>query len=246
MTFGINGAELIILVVLAVLVLGPEKLPEYTRKLTEWIRNLRAMAEGAKSQFKEETGTDFDEINWRRYDPRQYDPRRIIRDALSEPVDGPDAGRAARPSGAGSTAALDDDTRESLRTDLEAARSERDALRDDLREMDPRALFFGSSRRSAEAPEGQDPRPGAEAAESVDVPVDVPVPEGAVEGTDGAEGPGGSRAAAPVPAVAATVPVASAVGSEDGPAASRPLPGTGAEPGAPAGRRATPFDPEAT
>ncbi|WMY79941.1 Sec-independent protein translocase TatB [Citricoccus sp. I39-566] len=87
MTFGINGAELIILALLAVLILGPEKLPDYTRKLMEWIRNLRRMAEGAKSQFKEETGTDFDEIDWKRYDPRQYDPRRIIKDALADPVE---------------------------------------------------------------------------------------------------------------------------------------------------------------
>ncbi|MDN5692722.1 MAG: twin-arginine translocase TatA/TatE family subunit, partial [Micrococcaceae bacterium] len=77
--FGINGSELVILVVLAIVILGPDKLPEYTRMLTEWLRTLRDKAEGAKSQFKEETGTDFDEVDWRKYDPRQYDPRRIIR-----------------------------------------------------------------------------------------------------------------------------------------------------------------------
>lgn len=87
MSIGINGGELIILIVLAILILGPEKLPEYARKLTQWIRQVRQMAEGAKSQFKEETGTDFDEIDWRKYDPRQYDPRRIIREALNEPVE---------------------------------------------------------------------------------------------------------------------------------------------------------------
>ena len=86
--FGINGSELIILVVLAIVILGPDKLPEYTRTFTEWLRTLRDKAEGAKTQFKEETGTDFDEVDWRKYDPRQYDPRRIIRDALREPVGG--------------------------------------------------------------------------------------------------------------------------------------------------------------
>lgn len=101
MTFGINGAELIILIILAVLVLGPEKLPEYTRKLTEWIRTLRRMAEGAKEQFKDETGTDFDEIDWRRYDPRQYDPRRIVREALASPAPGrrPAATASSQPAG---------------------------------------------------------------------------------------------------------------------------------------------------
>jgi sec-independent protein translocase protein TatB len=156
-TFGINGAELIILILLAVLVLGPEKLPEYTRKLTEWIRNLRRMAEGAKVQFKDETGTDFDEIDWRRYDPRQYDPRRIIREALAEPVDDPEPGRQGSGMGTGSTAArTPSDTREALRKDLDAVRTERDALREDLKDMDPRALFFGSSsaRRTSSSPTG--------------------------------------------------------------------------------------------
>lgn len=85
--FGINGGELIVLIVLALLLLGPEKIPEYLRILREWIHKARMLAEGAKEQFKEETGTDFDEVDWQKYDPRQYDPRRVIREALSEPID---------------------------------------------------------------------------------------------------------------------------------------------------------------
>ncbi|PXA80272.1 preprotein translocase subunit TatB [Auritidibacter sp. NML120779] len=85
--FGINGSELLVLVVLVLLLLGPEKIPEYTRSLRDWIRKLRQMAEGAKNSFKEETGTDFNDIDWAKYDPRQYDPRRIIREALAEPLD---------------------------------------------------------------------------------------------------------------------------------------------------------------
>ena len=85
--FGINGGELIVLIVLALLLLGPDKIPEYLRKLREWVHKARKLAEGAKEQFKEETGTDFDEVDWQKYDPRQYDPRRVIREALSEPIE---------------------------------------------------------------------------------------------------------------------------------------------------------------
>lgn len=85
--FGINGGELIVLAVLALLLLGPEKIPQYLRTLREWIRKARVFAEGAKDQFKEETGTDFDDVDWQKYDPRQYDPRRVIREALSEPIE---------------------------------------------------------------------------------------------------------------------------------------------------------------
>lgn len=85
--FGINGGELLILIVLALLLLGPEKIPEYLRTLREWVHKIRQLAEGAKAQFKEETGTDFDDVDWQKYDPRQYDPRRVIREALSEPIE---------------------------------------------------------------------------------------------------------------------------------------------------------------
>lgn len=81
---GINGYELIILVVLALVILGPERLPQYAQKLAEWVRKARGMAEDAKQQFKEETGADFEDVDWKKYDPRQYDPRRIIREALAE------------------------------------------------------------------------------------------------------------------------------------------------------------------
>src|SRR5690625_7958657 len=84
--FGINGGELIVLIVLALLLLGPEKIPEYLRKLREWVHKARKLGEGAKAQFKEETGTDFDDVDWQKYDPRQYDPRRVIREALSEQI----------------------------------------------------------------------------------------------------------------------------------------------------------------
>lgn len=81
---GINGGEFIVLIILAMVILGPERLPEYASKLAEWIRTLRGMATEAKSKIQEETGTDLDSVDWQKYDPRNYDPRRIIKEALSE------------------------------------------------------------------------------------------------------------------------------------------------------------------
>jgi sec-independent protein translocase protein TatB len=40
------------------------------------------MANGAKDRLRDEMGPDFDDVDWKRLDPRQYDPRRIIREAL--------------------------------------------------------------------------------------------------------------------------------------------------------------------
>nr|WP_208381187.1 Sec-independent protein translocase TatB [Paenarthrobacter ilicis] len=68
--------------IIGVLVIGPSRLPEYTQKLANLVKEVRRMASGAREQIKEEVGIDIDEVDWKKYDPRQYDPRRIIKDAL--------------------------------------------------------------------------------------------------------------------------------------------------------------------
>src|SRR5690606_35148275 len=97
-----------LLIVLALLLLGPDKLPEYAGKLARAVRALRDLAEGAKSQIRDEMGPAFDDVNWQALDPRQYDPRRIVREALTTPPAGAprtDAGRkgpdAPEPGGPG-------------------------------------------------------------------------------------------------------------------------------------------------
>ena len=47
------------------------------RKAGEYLR-------ATKSRVREEMGPEIDDVDWRKLDPRQYDPRRIIRDALME------------------------------------------------------------------------------------------------------------------------------------------------------------------
>ncbi|WP_044493220.1 hypothetical protein [Nesterenkonia massiliensis] len=89
---GINVYEFLILIVLALVILGPERLPQYAQTLAGWVRKARGMAEDAKVRFREETGTDFDAVDWHKYDPRQYDPRRIIREALADDYDQARAG----------------------------------------------------------------------------------------------------------------------------------------------------------
>ena len=84
---GVNGWEIVLLALIAVFVLGPDRMPEYAAKLAHAIRRLRVMAEGAKDQLKDQLGPEYEDINWRQYDPRQYDPRRIVKEALLDPLD---------------------------------------------------------------------------------------------------------------------------------------------------------------
>lgn len=82
--FGLTFEKLLIIGVIAVFLLGPERLPHYAAQLGRLVRSLRDMATGAKDRVREEMGPDFDDVDWRKLDPRQYDPRRIIREALTE------------------------------------------------------------------------------------------------------------------------------------------------------------------
>lgn len=95
----IQGGEVVLLVLLALLVLGPSRLPHYAARLAQMVRQLRDLAEGAKSQMRTEMGPAFEDIDWRQLDPRQYDPRRIVREALASPsADGTAGAGEARPA----------------------------------------------------------------------------------------------------------------------------------------------------
>lgn len=81
---GLTFDKLLIIGIIAVFVLGPERLPYYASQLARLVKSARTMADGAKERMREEMGPDFDDVDWKKLDPRQYDPRRIIREALLE------------------------------------------------------------------------------------------------------------------------------------------------------------------
>lgn len=92
-----GGPEFVVILVLAFLLIGPERLPQVLAKARHYVREARRMADGARDQLREQMGPEFDDIDWKAYDPRQYDPRRIVREALMEPLDEPDP--TAEPDG---------------------------------------------------------------------------------------------------------------------------------------------------
>ncbi|MET0724779.1 MAG: twin-arginine translocase TatA/TatE family subunit [Leifsonia sp.] len=80
--FGLTFEKMLIIGVIAVFLLGPERLPHYAAQLGRLVRQLRDMANGAKDRMRDEMGPEFEDVDWKKLDPRQYDPRRIIREAL--------------------------------------------------------------------------------------------------------------------------------------------------------------------
>jgi Sec-independent protein secretion pathway components len=101
---GLTFDKILVIAVIAVFLLGPERLPTYAAKLGQLVRNLRSMANSAQDRMREELGPDFD-VDWKKLDPRQYDPRRIIREALLE--DDPEPTTVREPEPEATTVAIE-------------------------------------------------------------------------------------------------------------------------------------------
>lgn len=58
----VGWSELLVLGVVALVVLGPERLPEAARWLASMVRKIRDFATDAQQQLKDDYGTDFEEF----------------------------------------------------------------------------------------------------------------------------------------------------------------------------------------
>jgi sec-independent protein translocase protein TatB len=93
---GLSFDKLIVIGFIAVALIGPKRLPFYASQLAKWTKAARDLANGAKTRVAAELGPEFEEIDWKKFDPRQYDPRRIVLSALSADSE-PDPAAAQRP-----------------------------------------------------------------------------------------------------------------------------------------------------
>lgn len=82
--FGIGLPELIIIMIVALVVVGPERLPEMGRKLGKTVNDLRRMYTGLREQL----GPDFDEVEKQVRALRSLDPRRELNTIGQRALDG--------------------------------------------------------------------------------------------------------------------------------------------------------------
>jgi sec-independent protein translocase protein TatB len=80
--FDVGAPELLVLVVIAVILFGPEKLPEFARKAARVIRYVRSMAGNAQEQLSKELGPEFSDL-----DVRDLNPKAFIQKHLMDDVD---------------------------------------------------------------------------------------------------------------------------------------------------------------
>lgn len=104
MFFGLTIEKLLLVGLIAALIVGPERLPRYAEALAGFTRRARDWVTTARTRVRDEMGEDFDDVDWRTLDPRQYDPRRIIREALLDDAPVPTV-RAAQAGAAVSSTA---------------------------------------------------------------------------------------------------------------------------------------------
>lgn len=82
--FDVGAPEFLLLLVIAVVLFGPEKLPEFARKTARVIRYLRTMAGNAQSQLSEELGPEFSDLDVRDLNPRTFVQKHLLDDV--EPI----------------------------------------------------------------------------------------------------------------------------------------------------------------
>ncbi|MFF8937063.1 sec-independent translocase [Streptomyces paradoxus] len=68
----IGPLELVTLVVLAVLVFGPDKLPKVIQDVTRTIRKIREFSESAKNDIREELGPEFKDFEFEDLNPKTF------------------------------------------------------------------------------------------------------------------------------------------------------------------------------
>ena len=203
--FGINGNEFLVIILVAVIVVGPQRLPEYTRKLTQMVRQLRVFLDNARSQIAEEVGPEMADLDLSSLDPRQYDPRKIVRDALGEDIDAiredlahpfRSVGSAAKEMSDDAAQAVNDvvkkDRATSLSKQIEAKRDERLAEKDTEKAENTESTEGAENAegpQSAEQPPATAPRGVLQQADDVEhaVEAEAETDAGSVESAEGAE-----------------------------------------------------------
>jgi sec-independent protein translocase protein TatB len=100
--FDIGAPEFLLLIVAAVILFGPEKLPEFARKAARVVNYVRNIAGNAQQQLGKELGPGFENLDVRDLNPKTFiqkhlldDVEPILADVKTELSDATSMGRAA-------------------------------------------------------------------------------------------------------------------------------------------------------
>lgn len=81
--FGIGLPEMMVIAVVAMLVFGPEKLPDLARQAGKAVRQMREFANAARDELRSELGPEYADLELRDLDPRVI-ARKHLAEAMAE------------------------------------------------------------------------------------------------------------------------------------------------------------------
>jgi sec-independent protein translocase protein TatB len=81
--FGVGLPELMVIAFVAILVFGPDKLPDFARQAGRMARKAREFAHEARDELREELGPEYADLSLRDLDPRTIVKKHIV-EAMNE------------------------------------------------------------------------------------------------------------------------------------------------------------------
>ena len=81
--FDVGLLELAVIALVAVVVLGPDKLPDLARQAAQLLHRARGLAHNARDELRNELGPDYADLELRDLDPRSI-VRKHITEAMAE------------------------------------------------------------------------------------------------------------------------------------------------------------------
>ena len=82
--FGIGGGELVALALVAVVLVGPDKLPQFSADSAKFIRKMRDLAQGATRDLRENLGPGYEDLKVADLNPKTFISIHI-NEVLAEP-----------------------------------------------------------------------------------------------------------------------------------------------------------------
>lgn len=91
--FDVGLLELAMIALVAVIVLGPDRLPELARQAAQLLHKARGLAHNARDELRNELGPEYSDLQL-----RDLDPRAIVRKHITEAMAEVDREQARKPT----------------------------------------------------------------------------------------------------------------------------------------------------
>jgi len=82
--FDVGAPEMIALVLLAIVIFGPEKLPKMIGDLTRTIRKFKEFSSGARADLKKELGPEFQDMHLEDLNPKTFVRKNLMGDGTGD------------------------------------------------------------------------------------------------------------------------------------------------------------------